>query len=74
MHRITLDNTVERRLPWNKHVRKVQTHLSQSAGEDEVETTPAVDEHFGEVDFCNDRIQDQGELIRLRKACPLIIV
>jgi hypothetical protein len=57
VRRITWDNAVERRLAWNQHVREVQTHLSQSAGEDEVETTPAIDEHLGESDFCHHRIQ-----------------
>jgi hypothetical protein len=73
VRRITWDNTVERRLTWNQHVREVETHLSQSAGEDEVEATPTVDEHLGEPDFCHHRVQDQGELTGLRKAYPLII-
>jgi hypothetical protein len=49
VHRITWDNAVERRLAWNQHVREIQTHLSQSAGEDKVETTSAIDEHLGEA-------------------------
>jgi hypothetical protein len=73
VRRITWDNAVEKRLAWNQHVREVQTHLSQSTGEDEVETTPAVDEHLGEPDFYHHRIQDQGELTELREACPLVI-
>jgi hypothetical protein len=57
----------------DQHAREVQTHLPQSAGEDEVETTPTVDEHLGEPDLCHHWIQDQGELAGLRKAHPLII-
>jgi hypothetical protein len=74
VHHVTWDNAVERRLAWNLHFREVQTYLSQSAGEDMVETTPTVGEHLGEPDFCHHRVQDQGELTGLRKACPLIIV
>jgi hypothetical protein len=70
---ITRDNVVKQRLSWNQQVHEVQTHLSQSAGEDEVETTPTVDEHLGEPDFCHHQVQNQGELTGLRKACPLII-
>jgi hypothetical protein len=73
VHRITWDDAVERRLARNQHVHDVQTRLSQSAGEDEVETTPTVDEHLGEPDICHHRIQDQGELTGLREACPLVI-
>jgi hypothetical protein len=64
---ITWDNAVERKFAWNQHIREVQTHLSQSACEDEVETTPTVNEHLGEPDFCHHQTQDQRELIRLRK-------
>jgi hypothetical protein len=67
MRRITWDNAIERRLACNQHVREVQTHLSQSASEDEVETIPAVDEHFGEPDFCHHQIQDHGNLLSSEK-------
>jgi hypothetical protein len=62
VRRITWDNAVEQRLARNQHVREVQTNLSQSAGEDKVETTPTVDEHLGEPDFCHHWIQDRGNL------------
>jgi hypothetical protein len=65
--RITWDNTIERRFARNQHVREVQTHLSQSADEDEVETTPTIDKHLGEPDFCHHRIQDQGNLLGSEK-------
>jgi hypothetical protein len=47
--------------------------ISQSAGEDEVETTSIIDEYSGELDLCHHRVQDQGEFAELREACPLII-
>jgi hypothetical protein len=62
VRRITWDNAIERRLSWNQHVREVQTHLSQSAGKDEVETTPAVDEHLGEPDFYTTGSRTRGNL------------
>jgi hypothetical protein len=70
VRRITWDNAVEGRFAWSQHVREIQTHLPQSAGEDEVETTPTIDEHLGEPDFCHHWIQDQGELTGLREAHP----
>jgi hypothetical protein len=73
VRRITWDNAIERRFALNQHIREVQTHFPQSASEDEVETAPTVDEHIGEPDFYHHRVQNQGELTRLRKACPLII-
>jgi hypothetical protein len=74
VRRITRDNAVKWRLAWNQHVREVQSHLSQSASEDEVETTPTVDKHLGEPDFYHHWVQNQGELTGLQKACPLIVV
>jgi hypothetical protein len=65
MRCIAWDDAVERGLSWDKHVSLVQAHLSQSAGEDEVETTSAVDENSGELDFCHHRVQDQGEFAGL---------
>jgi hypothetical protein len=73
VRRITWYDAVERGLARNQHVREVQAHLPQSASKDEVETTPTVDEHLGEPDFCHHWIQDQGELTGLREAHPLII-
>jgi hypothetical protein len=70
---VTWDGAIERGLAQNQHVCEVQTHLPQSAGEDEVETTPTIDEHLGEPDFCHHWIQDRGELTGLREACPLIV-
>jgi hypothetical protein len=55
---------------WKNHRTKWCAALP---GEDEVETTPTVDEHLGEPDFCHHWIQDQGELTGLREARPLII-
>jgi hypothetical protein len=73
VRRITWDNSIERGLAWNQHVHEVQTHLPQSAGEDEVETTPTIDENLGEPDFCHHWIQDQGKLTGLREARSLIV-
>jgi hypothetical protein len=70
---ITWDDAIERGFARNQHVREVQTHLPQSVGEDEVDTTPTIDEHLGEPDFCHHWIHDQGELTGLREAHPLII-
>jgi hypothetical protein len=62
VHRITWDNAVERRLAWTQHVGEVQTHLSQSAGEDEVETTLAVDEHLGDLTSATTGSRTRGNL------------
>jgi hypothetical protein len=73
MRCIAWDNAKEGRFAWDEHVCYVQAHLSQSAGEDDVETTSTVDEYSGELDFCHHRVQDQGEFAGLREAGPLII-
>jgi hypothetical protein len=73
VRRVTWDDAIERGLARNQHVHEVQTHLPQSAGEDEVETAPTIDEHLGEPDFCHHWVQDQGKLTELREARPLII-
>jgi hypothetical protein len=70
---VTWDDAVERGFAQNQHVLEVQAHLPQSAGEDEVETAPTIDEHVGEPDLCHHRIQNQGELAGLREAHPLIV-
>jgi hypothetical protein len=58
---------------WNQHVLEIQAHFLQSADEDEIEPTPAIDEDLGELDLCHHRVQDQGELTGLREARPLIV-
>jgi hypothetical protein len=63
--RVTWDDAVERGLARNQHVLEVQAHLPQSAGKDEVETAPTIDEDLGEPDLCHNRIQNQGELAGL---------
>jgi hypothetical protein len=73
VRRVTWDDAIERGLARNQHVCEVQAHLPQSAGKDEVETTPTIDEHLGEPDFCYHSIQDQGKLTGLREARPLIV-
>jgi hypothetical protein len=73
VHRVTWDDAIEGGFARNQHVREVQTHLPQSACEDEVETTPTADEHLGELDLCHHWTQDQEELAGLREARPLII-
>jgi hypothetical protein len=60
--RVTWDDAVERGLARNQHVLEVQAHLPQSAGKDEVETAPTIDEDLGEPDLCHNRIQDRGNL------------
>jgi hypothetical protein len=72
--RVTWDDAVKGGLARDQHVLEVQTHLPQSAGEDEVKTAPIIDEHLGEPDLCHHRIQNQGELAGLRKARLLVIV
>jgi hypothetical protein len=73
VRRITWDDAVEGRLAGNQHLLEVQAHLLQSADEDEIEPTPAIDEDLGKLDLCHHRVQDQGEFARLGKARPLVI-
>jgi hypothetical protein len=71
--RVTWDDAVEGGLARNQHVLEVQAHLPQSAGKDEVETAPTIDEHLGELDLSHYRIQNQRKLAGLRETRPLII-
>jgi hypothetical protein len=57
----------------NQHVLEIQAHFLQSADEDEIEPAPTIDEDLGDLDLRHHRIQDQGELTRLRKAHPLVV-
>jgi hypothetical protein len=74
MRRVTWDDAVEGKLARNQHVLEVQTHLPQSAGEDEVEIAPTINEQLGEPDLSHHRIQNQRKLAGLRETHPLIIV
>jgi hypothetical protein len=73
MRRVTWDDAVERGFAQNQHVLEVQAHLPQSAGEDEVEVAPTIDEDLSEPDLCHNKILNQGELAGLREAHPLIV-
>jgi hypothetical protein len=56
--RVTWDDTVSGGLARNQHILEVQAHLPQSAGKDEVEIAPTIDEDLGEPDLCHNRIQN----------------
>jgi hypothetical protein len=68
------DDAVESRLARDEHVHQVRAHLPQRAGEEEVETAPAVNEYSCELDLCYHRVQNQREFARLREAGPLVIM
>jgi hypothetical protein len=73
MRRITWDDAVERGLAGNQHILEIQTHLLQSADEDEIEPAPAIDQDLGKLNLRYHGVQDQGKLTGLGKACPLVI-
>jgi hypothetical protein len=58
---------------WDQHVLEIHAHFLQSADENEIEPTPAIDEDLGELNLRHHRIQDQGEFTGLRKAHPLVV-
>jgi hypothetical protein len=73
VRRITWNDAVKGGFAGNQHILEIQAHLLQSADEDEIESTPAIDEDLGKLDLRHHRIQDQGELTGLGKARPLVI-
>jgi hypothetical protein len=58
MRCVVWGNAVEGRLSRDEHVRYVQAHLSQRAGEDEVKTAFTIDDYSGELDLCHHWVQD----------------
>jgi hypothetical protein len=72
--RITWNDAVKGGFAGNQHVLEIQAHFLQSADEDEIEPAPAIDVDLGELNLRHHRIHDQGELTRLQKAHPLVVV